>query len=166
MGLLDKINKFFENSVAYTEQGQIPATSPEPEVVAPKAKKPRKPKAKPEPLFVADHEAERKAAEKALATAAGEPWVDVVQVVLDPANIGNGSFELDWNEIFVAKLVRAGYKGKNDRELVEQWFTDVCKNVVLETYEQAAADPTNPEHRSNQGPVVRRPLPDGRTEVS
>ncbi len=154
MGLLDKLGKFFENTAKYNEQ---PA-APEPEVVEPKAKKPRKPKAKPAP--VVDPATELRATAKAAATAAGEPWVDVIQVMVDPANVGNGSFELDFNEIFVARLVKAGYKGKNDYQIVEQWFTDICRNVVLETYEQEQADP---DKRTG---IVRRDLGDGRTEVS
>lgn len=165
MGLLDKLGKFFESTAKYNEQHGLPepaVTPPMPEVVAPKVAKPRKPRKprKPKAMPIADPDTERKAAAKALATAAGEPWVDVIQVVLDPANVGNGSFELDWNDIFLAKLVRAGYKGKNDRELVEQWFTDVCRNVVLETYEQEMADP---DKRTG---IARRDLGNGRTEVS
>ena len=34
--------------------------------------------------------------EKELATEAGEPWVSVIDVELDPENVGNGAFELDW----------------------------------------------------------------------
>lgn len=98
---------------------------------------------------------------KQLATERGEPWVTVVQVELDPENIGNGAIELDWNEFFVAKLIRAGYKGKDDAQIVDQWFTDLCRNVVLETYEQYEAN--NP--RPNSG-VQKKDLGDGRTEVS
>lgn len=96
---------------------------------------------------------------KDLATSKGEPWVSVLSVELDANNIGNGAFELDWNEIFVAKLVKAGYKGKNDIQIVDQWFQDVCRNVVIETYEQEQADP-------DRRTVVRKDLGDGRSEVS
>lgn len=98
---------------------------------------------------------------KEAATAKGEPWVTVIQVELDPENIGNGAIELDWNEFFVAKLIRAGYKGKDDAQIVDQWFTDLCRNVVLETYEQYEAN--NPRPTSG---VTKKNLGDGRTEVS
>ena len=98
---------------------------------------------------------------KELATERGEPWVTVVQVELDPENIGNGAIELDWNEFFVAKLIRSGYKGKDDSQIVDQWFTDLCRNVVLETYEQYEAN--NPRPSSG---VSKKDLGDGRTEVS
>ena len=98
---------------------------------------------------------------KTEATGRGEPWVSILSVELDPDNIGQGAFELDWNEFFVAKLIRAGYKGKDDAQIVDQWFQDVCRNVVLETYEQYEAN--NPRPVTG---VQRRDIGDGRTEVS
>ena len=98
---------------------------------------------------------------KEIATSKGEPWVSVVSVELDPENVGNGAFELDWNEFFVAKLIRAGYKGKDDGQIVDQWFQDVCRNVVLETYEQFEAN--NPRPASG---VQHKDIGNGRTEVS
>jgi hypothetical protein len=100
---------------------------------------------------------------KQIADSKGEPWVNVVQVELDPDNIGNGAFELDWNEKFITNLVRAGYKGKDDATLVDQWFADVCKNVIAENYEQWEANqPVGDRPRE----INRRDLGDGRTEVS
>ena len=100
---------------------------------------------------------------KQIADSKGEPWVNVVQVELDPDNIGNGAFELDWNEKFITNLVRAGYKGKDDAALVDQWFADVCKNVIAENYEQWEANqPVGDRPRE----INRRDLGDGRTEVS
>ena len=103
-------------------------------------------------------EAAKKNGAKARATAAGEPFVEVLSIDINPEDPGAGAFELDWNDIFVARLVKAGYQGKNDQDIVDNWFRAVCRNVVLETYEQEQADPTN---RSN-----RRDLGNGRTEVS
>jgi hypothetical protein len=98
---------------------------------------------------------------KILATEKGEPWVSIVSVELDPNNIGNGSFELDWNEFFVMKLLRAGYQGKDDIQIVDRWFQDVCRNVVLETFEQYEAN--NPRPQSG---IQRKDLGGGRSEVS
>ena len=78
---------------------------------------------------------------------------------IDKDNPGAGSFELDWNDKFVANLVRAGYQGKTDQDIVDNWFRSVCQNVVLENYEQEQADPDN-------RPKNRRDLGNGRTEVS
>jgi hypothetical protein len=96
---------------------------------------------------------------KELATDAGEPWVEVIGIDIDKDNPGAGSFELDWNDKFVANLIRAGYQGKTDQDLVDNWFRSVCQNVVLENYEQEQADPDN-------RPSNRRDLGNGRTEVS
>jgi hypothetical protein len=98
-----------------------------------------------------------------IADSKGEPWVSVVAVELDPDNIGNGAFELDWNEKFITNLVRQGYKGKTDADMVDQWFAEVCRNVVAENYEQWEANqPIGDRPRE----INRRDLGDGRTEVS
>jgi len=81
--------------------------------------------------------------EKDAATARGEPWVSVAGIDLDLDNLRSGSFNLDWNDIFIAKLVRSGYKGKTDIDLVDQWFSDICRDVISENYEQWQSDPTN-----------------------
>ena len=80
-----------------------------------------------------------KKSEKQIATEAGEPWVSVLGMDVDPKQLDSGAFELDWNDIFIARLVRAGYQGKTDSDLVDQWFQNVCRNVVMETYEQDQA---------------------------
>ena len=97
---------------------------------------------------------------KELATAASEPWVEIISMEVDPENVSNGAFELDWNDFFVARLIKAGYQGKTDQDIVDNWFRSVCQNVVLEIYEQEQADP---EVRNKNN---RRDLGNGRTEVS
>lgn len=121
-----------------------------------KEKKPRKPKEKKvEPTLSA----------KEKATQAGEPYVSILTVDIDPTNINNGAFELDWNDKFILNLIRAGYKQKDsdtDQIMVDRWFQSVCRNIALEIYEQQQADPDNRDMR-----VVRaRDIGDGRTEVS
>ena len=122
-------------------------------------------KKKPEVKVEAPKEPKtKKKSPKEIATEAGEPWVSVVQVELDPENIGNGAFELDWNDKFVSNLIRAGYQMNakdTDADIVDRWFTTVCRNVVLETYEQYEA--MNPER---DRVVKSRNIGDGRSEVS
>jgi hypothetical protein len=96
---------------------------------------------------------------KDLATSRGEPYVEVLSIDIDKDNPSNGAFELDWNDIFVARLIKAGYQGKTDQDIVDNWFRSVCQNVVMENYEQEMADPTN-------RPSNRRDLGNGRTEIS
>ena len=102
---------------------------------------------------------------KEKATAAGEPYINILSLELDPNDVNNGAFELDWNEKFIVNLIRAGYKQKDtdtDNVLVDRWFQTICRNIALEVYEQQQADPTNRDLR-----VVRtKNLGDGRTEVS
>ena len=98
---------------------------------------------------------------KELATERDEPYVAIIGIELDPENVGNGAFELDWNDQFITKLLRAGYQGKTDADIVDRWFQDVCRNVVLETFEQYEAN--NPRPVTG---VQRKKLDDGRTEVS
>jgi hypothetical protein len=93
------------------------------------------------------------------ATANGEPYVEVLSMDIDSTDPGQGAFELDWNDIFVARLIKAGYQGKTDQDIVDNWFKTVCRNVVLENYEQEQADP---ELRQSN----RRDLGNGRTEIS
>jgi hypothetical protein len=68
-----------------------------------------------------------------------EPRVEITGFAVDPNNPGQGAFEFDWNKEFIYKLISEGYVGDSDEDLVEQWFSDICRNVVLETYEQERA---------------------------
>ena len=84
---------------------------------------------------------------------------------IDPTNVHEGAFELDWNDKFLANLIRAGYKMKpedTDNVIVDRWFQNVCRNVALEMYEQKVADPDNRDLRY----VQSRDLGNGRTEIS
>lgn len=100
--------------------------------------------------------------DKQIATEKGEPWVAVISMDVDPNNLHQGAFELDWNEIFVARLVKAGYMMKptdTDGEIVDRWFQNVCRHVVMETWEQEQAI-------KNSGMYVqKRDLGDGRSEI-
>ena len=96
---------------------------------------------------------------KQIATEAGEPYVAVLGMDVDLDNLHQGAFELDWNEIFVARLIKAGYQGKVDADIVDQWFQNVCRHVVMETWEQEQAI-------KNSGMYVqKRDLGDGRSEI-
>jgi len=112
-------------------------------------------------------EAKPKKAEKTakeLATEKGDPYVTILSMEVDPTNMQNGAFELDWNDKFVANLVRAGYQMNpkdTDSDIVDRWFTAVCRNIVLETYEQYKA--MDPER---DRVVKSRNIGDGRSEVS
>lgn len=119
-------------------------------------------KKKPEPVAEKPKQTKKKKSEKEIATEKNEPWVSILNVDLDPNDVGNGAFELDWNDVFVAKLVKAGYmmdKNDTDADIVDRWFQNICRHVVMETWEQEQA--MNPTRQ----PTVKD-IGDGLTEVS
>lgn len=73
-----------------------------------------------------------KMSDKDKATSKGEPWVKVMEIEMNPDNPGEGYFELDWNQPFVDKLRNAGYTGNNDEEIIDLWFTSLCRNIGAE----------------------------------
>ena len=66
---------------------------------------------------------------KEIATENKEPWVAVMNTHVNKDNIRNGFFELDWNEYFVLQLRTAGYAGSTDEEIVDAWFSELCRNL-------------------------------------
>lgn len=69
---------------------------------------------------------------KIIATAKKEPWVGVLETHVNPDNVRNGFFELDWNEYFIVQLKQAGYVGETEEAVVDKWFQDLCRNVGQE----------------------------------
>jgi hypothetical protein len=130
---------------------------------------------KPEPVAEAPKPApkpkEKKVPElsaKEKATQAGEPYVNILSMEVDPKDINSGAFELDWNDKFVLNLIRAGYKIRDDdtdSQIVDRWFQTVCRNVALELYEQQQADPDN-RYKADLRTVSTKDIGGGRTEVS
>jgi hypothetical protein len=138
--MFNKIKKWLGNDQPAADGPALPKSKPK----APKAKPPAK-------------------NEKELATEKGEPYVAVLRMDVDPENLHQGAFELDWNEIFIARLVKAGYmikKDDTDAEIVDRWFQNVCRHVVMETWEQEQA-------MNKSGIWVRSTdIGNGRSEVS
>lgn len=153
--MFDKIKGLFTKSVPAPEQQE--KTEPESK---PKQKRQSKPRAKIQP--------ESQLSPKERATLAGEPWVDILRVDVDPNNINSGSFELDWNDKFIINLIKAGYKQREDdtdQVVVDRWFQTVCRNIALEIYEQRVADPANRDTDEVRR-VQARDIGNGRTEIS
>ena len=123
----------------------------------------KKKKKKTETAKVVDLPIPKKKTEKDLANERGEPYVAILSMDIDPENLHQGSFELDWNDKFVSNLVRAGYQMKpddTDADIVDRWFQNVCRHVVMETWEQEEA-------MRQSGIYVRTTdLGNGRKEVS
>lgn len=73
--------------------------------------------------------------DKQYATLNNEPWVHVLEMNYGGLKSLEGSFELDWNEMFVAKLEKDGYQGPTPDSIVNQWFMEICRNVALEEFD-------------------------------
>jgi hypothetical protein len=70
--------------------------------------------------------------DKGVADIRKEPFVNVVNMGIDPENVVQGYFELDWNDEFVKMLSDAGITGTNDEDIVNKWFNGVCRTVLLD----------------------------------
>lgn len=68
---------------------------------------------------------------KAIATIKNEPWVTFIEATIEyDTETGNRfGFELDWNQAFVEDLVRHGWHGPTQADIVDQWFTQTCQDV-------------------------------------
>ena len=56
-----------------------------------------------------------------------EPWVDIIGWV----DTGEGvRVELDWNQAFVSMLIEAGYVGRSDEMIVQQWITILLRDMA------------------------------------
>ena len=73
--------------------------------------------------------------DKAVAGLKKEPWVEVKHMQVNPEDVKQGYMELDWNEQFVSLLQEKGYVGKSDEDVVNKWFNDICRTVLLQEME-------------------------------
>jgi len=95
--------------------------------------------------------------EKQLATERGEPWVAVLDTQINPENIRNGFFELDWNNEFIEQLLDAGYSGESNEEIVDAWF----RTIVTQMLEEEGIDPDR-----EMGYINVVPIDKGKSQVS
>ena len=95
--------------------------------------------------------------EKEEATKAGEPWVAVLDTQVNPDNIRNGFFELDWNNEFIEQLLDVGYSGETNEAIVDQWF----RTIVTQMLQEDGQDSDR-----GMGHINVVPIDKGRSEVS
>jgi hypothetical protein len=69
--------------------------------------------------------------DKRLATLTNEPWVNVIDLNVTDET---GNFELDWNDKFVEDLKDVGFKGITDEEIVNAWFSRICRHIALSEF--------------------------------
>jgi hypothetical protein len=103
-------------------------------------------------------EVQAKLTPKERATARGESWVAVLDTKVNPDNVRNGFFELDWNEYFITELKKAGYgfDGDPEEEIVDRWFRDLARNMMSEEGLDASR---------GAGYINVTKLPGGRAEI-
>jgi len=95
---------------------------------------------------------------KELATKKGEPFVEVINTHVNPENIRNVFFELDWNNEFILELKRSGYgyDGDPEEQIVDRWFRDIVSQML--------ADDGSADVRT--GYININPIDKGKSEVS
>ncbi len=95
--------------------------------------------------------------EKQEATRLGKAWVAVLDTQVNPENIKNGFFEIDWNNQFIEELLDAGYSGETNEEIVDGWFKTVVSQILEEGAESVDRD---------MGYINVVPIDKGKSEVS
>jgi len=93
------------------------------------------------------------------ATELKEPYVAVLDTKINPENVRNGFFELDWNKYFILQLIEAGYGFEADpeEEIVDRWFRDLARNILAEEGQDITR---------GAGYINVIPIEKGRSEVS
>lgn len=99
---------------------------------------------------------------KTIATIKGEPWVTFVEASIEyDTETGNRfGFELDWNQAFVEDLIRHGWRGPSQADIVDQWFTQTCQDVF-----SSDAEFYDPENTLGTA-TTRRKVDGDKTEFS
>lgn len=88
-----------------------------------------------------------------------EPWINVLDVKVNPENIRNGFFELDWNSYFIKELIANGYGTQADpeEEIVDRWF----RTIVYQMLEDQGLDTSR-----GSGYINVSAISNGKSEVS
>tara|TARA_B110000285_G_scaffold158273_1_gene176590 strand:+ start:181 stop:594 length:414 start_codon:yes stop_codon:yes gene_type:complete len=95
--------------------------------------------------------------EKVEATKQGKPWVAVLDTQINPDDIKNGFFEIDWNNEFIEQLLDAGYKGETNEAIVDAWFQTLIRQMLGEEGQSTDAQ---------AGYINVVPIDKGKSEIS
>ncbi|MDA8842147.1 hypothetical protein N9N08_00545 [bacterium] len=101
--------------------------------------------------------------DKALADLQDKPYVNVLQLDVNPENAKAGYMELDWNDHFVKFLHDNGYTGENDEAVVNKWFNDVCRTVLVQ---EIADQDYGLEEQTGTTDVIRTNRESGKDQTS
>jgi len=69
--------------------------------------------------------------DKSKSTIKKESWVNVIDLNVRE---DTGNFELDWNEYFITELEETGFKGTSDEDIVNSWFSRICRDIAMSEY--------------------------------
>ncbi len=86
-------------------------------------------------VMLEEGEIDQQQHDKAVAHVLKRPWVEVKKMEVNPDDPKAGYMELDWNDEFVAMLQEKGYVGDSDESVVNKWFNDICRTVLLQELE-------------------------------
>ena len=59
-----------------------------------------------------------------------EPYIEVLDLNVEEGQAGY--VELEWNDYFIKMLHKNGYKGKSDEDIVNKWFNELCRTVLIQ----------------------------------
>ena len=116
-------------------------------------------KLRAEKLIVEEEAELARLSPKDRATRKEEPYISVIDTKVNPENIRNGFFELDWNEYFIKDLILNNYGTEADpeEEIVDRWFRDIVFNMLSEE---------GLDTQRNSGYINVVPIAKGKSEIS
>ena len=117
----------------------------------------RKAKTTPKKMTAEEERRSVLAKEKEEATKNKKPWVGVLDAKVNPDDIKNGFFELDWNNEFIEQLLDAGYTGETNEQIVDAWFKTIARQIL----EDEGLDPDR-----GAGFIDTKGIGKGKAEVS
>ena len=117
----------------------------------------RKAKTTPKKMTTEEERRSVLAKEKEEATKNKKPWVGVLDTKVNPDDIKNGFFELDWNNEFIEQLLDAGYTGETNEQIVDAWFKTIARQIL----EDEGLDPDR-----GAGFIDTKGIGKGKAEVS
>lgn len=159
MGLWKKITGIEKLEREKREREEELARLEAEQIEAEKAAEERRKLAEEEEAQRREEERLAKLTPKERATQKGEPWIEVLDTHVEPNDMTNGFFEMDWNRQFVDDLIKAGYGTEADpeEEIVDRWFRDIVARMLVDE----GQDPTR-----GAGYINVSNLGSGRSEVS
>ena len=117
----------------------------------------RKAKTTPKKMTAEEERRSVLAKEKEEATKNKKPWVGVLDTKVNPDDIKNGFFELDWNNEFIVQLLDAGYTGETNEHIVDALFKTIARQIL----EDEGLDPDR-----GAGFIDTKGIGKGKAEVS